>query len=534
MSNRLSISSSHDSEIIKEHNKHVIKPPTFTSRAILKYFGSRFTSLFVPKSELAQYTWSDILNPFEALSSLSLRNWCYFLLAFIIWTFDALDYFAVSLNMVALSEYFDRSVSDLSWSISLVLFLRSVGAFIFGYMGEMYGRRWPLMINLFILCVLQIGTGFVKDYQSFLGVRALFGCFMGGIFGNAAAYALEDCPIKARGVVSGIFQQGYAFGYLLAVIFTRAIVDNSPYGWRSIFWFSSGPPFLMILGLYLLRETEVTQKNLIKRKESNTANTKLGEKFTMSNAAKDAFKRYWLIFVYLVLMMAGFNFSSHGSQDLYPTMLTAQKGFGKDRSTVTNCVANLGAMAGGLTLGHLSSFVGRRLTVMISSVLGGVCIYGWAFSSGAGINAGAFFLQFFVQGSWAIVPIHLAELSPPLYRSLILGLSYQLGNLASGASSTIESTIGERFPITVNGESAYDYATVMSIFMGCVFGYLILIMFVGPENRGTSLDGDRDEKIEDEFAATGVKSSMEESITDERLDNDKRKEKVDTQHLERV
>ncbi|ANB12043.1 Jen1p [Sugiyamaella lignohabitans] len=200
--------------------------------------------------------------------------------------------------------------------------------------------------------------------------------------------------------------------------------------------------------------------------------------------------------------MALMNFNSHGSQDLYPTFLTAQLGFSKNASTVTNCVANIGALVGGVVAGHLSHVIGRRLMILICCVLGGAMVYPWAFSTNnASVNAAVFFMQALgVQSSWGVIPIHLSELSPPRFRAFIVGISYQLGNLASSASSTIESTIGERFPLTgPNGEHVpgkYNYGKVMAIFMGCVFGVLFIVILVGPENRGANLlTRDPDEEI---------------------------------------
>lgn len=172
-------------------------------------------------------------------------------------------------------------------------------------------------------------------------------------------------------------------------------------------------------------------------------------------------------------------------------MLTAQLGFSANASTVINSVANLGALVGGITLGHLSEFVGRRLTIMLACVVGGALIYPWAFSQGTNINAAVFFMQFCVQGAWGVIPIYLSECSPPQFRAFIVGVAYQLGNLVSSASSTIESTVGERFPLKgPNGQvvvNKYDYAKVMAILMGCVFGYVLLVIFVGPEFRHRAL-----------------------------------------------
>ena len=60
-----------------------------------------------------------------------------------------------------------------------------------------------------------------------------------------------------------------------------------------------------------------------------------------------------------------------------------------------------------------------------------------------------------------VIPIHLMELSPGGYRTFVVGTSYQLGNLVSSASSTIEATIGERFPLPPlheDGETVARYA----------------------------------------------------------------------------
>lgn len=493
-----SISSSVQSDIIRHHNKHVMRPPRLDSRSIKKYFATRFSSLFVSKEERAQYSWNEILNPFGELHQMTLKNWNYFFMGFWAWTWDAFDFFAVSLNTTAMAESFDVTVKDITWGITLVLMLRSVGALIFGFWGDRYGRKWPYVINLCLLVVLQIATGFVQTYKQFLGVRALFGIAMGGVYGFSLATSLDDAPIACRGILSGIFQEGYAFGYLLVVIFNRAITDNSPHSWRAIFWFAAGPPVIFVAWRILLPESDVYLRQREIQREQQKNEPKQGF-FHISQTARDAFRIYWLVMLYCVLMMAGFNFMSHGSQDLYPTLLSAQLQFGKDRSTVTNAVANLGAIFGGMVCGHLSTFVGRRLTIIVACFFGGAMIYPWAYLRSSAINAGAFFMQSAVQGAWGVVPIHLSELSPPAYRSLVVGLAYQLGNLASSASSTIESTIGERFPITLaDGEPGYDYSKVMSIFIACVFTYNIIMIFLGPENRGADFDVDRDYAIPDD------------------------------------
>ena len=188
---------------------------------------------------------------------------------------------------------------------------------------------------------------------------------------------------------------------------------------------------------------------------------------TFLNEGKVAIRKHWLLLIYMVLLMAGFNFASHGSQDLYPTMLQNQYGFSADAVTVTQVVANLGAMTGGTIVGYCSQIFGRRFSVIFICVIGGALLYPYCFTTDTRIIAPAFFEQFCVQGAWGVIPIHLMELSPGSFRTFVVGTSYQLGNLASSASSTIEATIGERFPLPPKGTTKrYAYGKVICIFMG--------------------------------------------------------------------
>lgn len=459
-----------------------LPPPDLSWSSIKHYLGTRVSSL---KPEKLTANQRRLLNPIPTLRLLTTKQWMFVMVAFWGWTWDAFDFFSVSLVASEIAETLHVTVTDITWGITLVLMLRSIGAVVFGVLSDKYGRKWPFVANLVLFIVLELGTGFVTTYKQFLAVRALFGIAMGGIYGMAAATALEDCPVEARGVVSGLLQQGYALGYLLCVVFTRALVYTTPHGWRSLFWFGSGPPVLIIIFRMLLPETDTYL--LSKQNERVLDSGK-----TFFQGLKTTFSTYWLMFLYLVILMSGFNFMSHGSQDLYPTRLKNQLGFSPDASTVTNCVANLGAIAGGVIVGHISSFAGRRLCILISCIVGGALIYPWAFvSNNAGINAGVFFLQFCVAGAWGIIPIHLTELAPPALRSSLVGLAYQLGNLASSASSTIEAKIGERFPLSdekgVIRPGVYDYSLVMAILMGCVFFFVLVCTFLGPENRNADM-----------------------------------------------
>jgi len=457
------------------------------------YLATRFSTLKPPMDKVE--------NPFTLLKSLSTKQWMFWLVAFLAWTWDAFDFFTVSLTVSQLAAQFTTperviSTTDITWGITLVLMFRSVGAIIFGVAADRYGRKWPFIVNNILFIVLELGTGFCQTYNQFLAVRALFGVAMGGLYGNAAATALEDCPERARGLLSGMLQQGYAFGYLLATAFARAFVGETR--WRPLFWFGSAVPVLIIIFRLFLGETDT----FLERQRVRQAGDSVGKTFIAEGRV--AIKRHWMLLIYLVLLMAGFNFMSHGSQDLYPTMLKNQYSFNANQVTVTQVVANLGAICGGTTIGYFSQMFGRRFSIIVVCIVGGALLYPYSFTGTNAVIAAAFFEQFCVQGAWGVIPIHLMELSPGAFRTFVVGTSYQLGNLVSSASSTIEATIGERFPLPAKGTTKrYQYGLVICIFMGCVYAYTILLTFLGPEFKGRSMAAAKDEDLAEATGRNG-------------------------------
>jgi SHS family lactate transporter-like MFS transporter len=223
--------------------------------------------------------------------------------AFLGWTWDALDFFTVSLTVTSLAKQFHKKNSDITWGITLVLMFRSVGAIIFGIASDRYGRKWPFIVNNILFIVLELATGFCQTYKQFLACRALFGIAMGGLYGNAAATALEDCPPEARGIISGLLQQGYAFGYLLATAFSRALVNTTSHGWRPFFWFAACPPVLIIIFRLCLPETQAYQERAKARSQGGKDITS-----TFIAEGKVVLRRHWIVLTYMVLLMAGFNF----------------------------------------------------------------------------------------------------------------------------------------------------------------------------------------------------------------------------------
>jgi MFS transporter, SHS family, lactate transporter len=187
----------------------------YSPSQIGRYLLTRPSSLAPPRTRLR--------NPVSILAELDRHQWLMFAAGFLGWTTDSFDFFTVSLTVTEIATEFKVDNASVTWGITVTLMLRSVGALIFGGLSDRYGRKWPMIINLVLFIILELATGFTQNLSQFLGVRALYGVAMGGLFGPAAATALEDLPYDARGLLSGIYEQGYATGYLLAAIFYRAV-----------------------------------------------------------------------------------------------------------------------------------------------------------------------------------------------------------------------------------------------------------------------------------------------------------------------
>jgi SHS family lactate transporter-like MFS transporter len=155
---------------------HTTPAPKMT---IGRYAATRITTL--------KPAHDSVPNPITLLRMLNLQQWLFFLVAFFAWTWDSFDFFTVSLTVTELAESFDKTPADITWGITLVLMLRSVGSVAFGLASDRYGRKWPFIVNNVLFIVLELGTGFCTTYKQFLGVRALFGIAMGGLYGNATA-----------------------------------------------------------------------------------------------------------------------------------------------------------------------------------------------------------------------------------------------------------------------------------------------------------------------------------------------------------
>ena len=415
-----------------------------------------------------------LTNPIALTQSLTPIQRRTFAAAFLGWTLDAFDFFLLTFIVGDIAKEFNVEKGSVLLGITLTLSFRWLGALIFGTLSDRFGRRGPLMASVLIYSVLEFATGFSPSITAFLVLRALFGIAMGGEWGVGAALALESMPDKARGFFSGVLQQGYATGYLLAAVVFYLVYPH--FGWRAMFFVGVIPALLVLYIRLAIPESEAWQA----QKARNIGHN--GNLFA-------AFTKQPGLFIFAIVMMAAFNFMSHGSQDLYPTFLRDQRHFDPGTTSLLSIIANIGAIVGGTIFGGLSQSWGRKRAIITSALVGILVIPLWAFSASTALLAlGAFLIQFFVQGAWGVIPIHLNELSPGMVRGTFPGFAYQLGNLISAGSSQIENHYAKTsFPIGADGA---DYGKALAIIMCGVFLLVAIVTAIGPERKGVDFATD--------------------------------------------
>jgi SHS family lactate transporter-like MFS transporter len=393
-----------------------------------------------------------------------------FLAAVLGWTMDSFDYFIVVFIIadIAKDKSFGATTTQLAFITTATLVMRPVGALVFGLWADRVGRRIPLMVDVVLYSTAGLLCAFAPNFTVLLILRFIYGIGMGGEWGLGAALAMEKIPVSRRGFFSGLLQEGYAFGYLLAALAYLLFHSAFDLNWRWIFALSILPALLSLLIRSRVKESEVWEAAQAKMRASRTS-------------IKDVLFRPKVIrrFLYLIALMTAFNWMSHGTQDVYPTFLKATEhgGAGLSASTATwvAVIYNVGAIIGGLTFGTLSERLGRRHTIIFAAVLGLPIIPIFAVDHGTGLLVlGSFLMQLVVQGAWGVIPAHLSEMSPDEVRGFYPGVTYQLGNLLASLNLPIQQSLAEHH--------SYSFALVWTI--GPVLLAVIVLTAVGKERKG--------------------------------------------------
>jgi SHS family lactate transporter-like MFS transporter len=283
-----------------------------------------------------------LIGHFKQLSSQQRHA---FLAAFLGWTLDSLDFFLLIFCVKAIAGEFHAQPSAVLGAVFMTQAFRPAGALLFGMLADRYGRRPILMFNIFSFSVIELACAFAPSLSVLLVLRALFGIAMGGEWGVGAALAFETLPKEGRGAFSGILQEGYALGSILASAAFAFLFQHI--GWRGLFVLGSMPAILVFYVQARVAESPVWLAGARKR-EARSA-TGLAAPILPPNLLA-----FLPTFLFLVLLMTAFMSFSHGTQDVYPTFLAVQAKLSPETIGIIGILYGFGSIGGGIVFGALS------------------------------------------------------------------------------------------------------------------------------------------------------------------------------------
>jgi SHS family lactate transporter-like MFS transporter len=392
-----------------------------------------------------------------------------FLAAFLGWTMDSLDFFILIFCVPAIAGEFHTKTSAVMGAVFLTQACRPVGALFFGMLADRFGRRPVLTINILSFSVIELACAFAPSLGVLLLLRALFGIAMGGEWGVGAALAFETLPKEGRGTFSGILQEGYAMGSILASALFALLFHSI--GWRGMFILGSAPALLVFYVQARVAESPVWLEGA-ERRRSRLANG--GARQEAGHLAK--LLAFLPTFLFLILLMTAFMSFSHGTQDLYPTFLTLHAKLTPAVVGLIGVLYGVGSIGGGFVFGALSDRWGRKRAIVTAALLSIPVIPLWAYGHSAlTLGIGAVLMQFMVQGAWGVVPAYLTELSPAQVRATAPGLAYQLGGLVTSWNGVAQAKAVERWG---------SYPLVLAVTVVVVALALTAMALLGREAKG--------------------------------------------------
>lgn len=288
---------------------------------------------------------------------------------------------------------------------------------------------------------------------------------------------------NARGLMSGILQQGYSFGYVMAACASLG-VGSSLEAWKKVFWGGAG----VSIGIGLIRIAFPESQQFIEAKKAGKRAKAPGLFWAETKKMLGA---EWRMCLYCIVLMTWFNYYSHTSQDSYTTFMTEQKELDPAGAKRASIIMKTGACVGGTIIGYISQWFGRRRSIIVAALISACIIPAWILpTTERGLSASGFMIQFFVQGAWGVIPIHLNELSPPAFRSSFPGITYQLGNMISSPSAQIVNAIAEsHFMTSKSGERVDAYGPTMGIATAIIALGIAVTTAFGPEKKGREFGG---------------------------------------------
>ena len=163
--------------------------------------------------------------------------------------------------------------------VSMGLFTRPLGAFIFGPIGDKFGRQKAISISILLMAIPTVLMGILPGYDQigiwapilFMFLRVLQGISMGGEYTAAMVHIVEKAPNNRRGFYGSWTDFGNQVGVLFAgqaVVWLHSFFSEPEvysFAWRIPFLFGILLiPFAFLIPKQEKKESDPNQKSIFK------------------------------------------------------------------------------------------------------------------------------------------------------------------------------------------------------------------------------------------------------------------------------
>jgi SHS family lactate transporter-like MFS transporter len=357
-------------------------------------------------------------------------QWISFLAAWFGWVMDAFDFTIFLLVMPDIRKEFGVSSTAAAGSITLTLLFRLVGGLAAGSMADRWGRKLPLMIAVVWFAVCDGAVAFAPSFGWVLVLRTLFGFGMGAEWTAGATLAMENWPVRSRGIASGVLQGSWAIGYLLAAVASAWVTPH--FGWRGLFVVAALPALLILPIRAWVPESPDFEREAAAAKAAG-------------GGLRDLFRREMLKKLAWGSLVMGLGFGAYyGLTGLYPTLL--KTGLSMSPGEVATFVAlfNVGMMAGSILCGTLAARRGVVIAVAAPALLSLPVLPLYVGGVPSLLALGALLGGAFGAGFSGVTPLLLTSLFPAHIRARAVGLVYHVGAFLAAFVPPAVTALAER------------------------------------------------------------------------------------------
>jgi len=373
------------------------------------------------------------------------------------WLLDSFEVTLINNVVGVVRDQWHLSNLQASWILSIWFIGLMIGASIFGYLADRFGRKRLFIYTLLLYGTFTFLTAFAPNYAVLLALRFLTAIGVGAEYAAVNAAISEFVPGRYRGTANAMVMNFWSLGAIIAALLSLYVLTMLPptLGWRMAFGFGA----LIALSTIVLRRyipesprwllsqnNRAAAEEIIEQIDSHTPSMKLSKKYqrlpgpsrSMWSSTRELVTRYPGRLAFGCLLDFSEASGYYGMFAFLPLFILPTLHVQARSVPLFYLIGGIGALVGGLIVTVLLDRLGRKLTVTLFyslSVIGVLILAAASVQGSDSAVLAAFTLaNVFATGSWVSAYPTFTELFPTHLRSTGVGLSVSFGRIGAFAA----------------------------------------------------------------------------------------------------